>query len=111
MNLSYKNKSQFWRKLDALPRGPEWTVDFLTTHGDILDENGKPITEVLELWRKNAVECIRELIGNPSFQDNHYAPMRIYEDAEGRVRVYSEMCSGDLWWELQVGWHFVYMFE
>jgi hypothetical protein len=102
MNLSYKNRRAFMSKVDALPRGPEWTVDFLAIQGDLLDANGKPMEEIIELWRKDPVECVRELIGNPSFKDNHYAPIKIYEDDKGHIRVYGEMCSGDLWWKIQV---------
>jgi hypothetical protein len=102
MNLSYKNRRAFMSKVDALPRGPEWTVDFLAIQGDLLDVNGKPVEEIIELWRKDPVECVQELIGNPSFKNNHYAPIKIYEDDQGRIRVYSEMCSGDLWWKIQV---------
>jgi hypothetical protein len=90
------------RTVDALPRGPDWSVDFVEVEGDLLDDKGKPRVEVLELWRKNVLDVIRELIGNPAFTDSQYAPIRVYEDAEGHIRVYSEMCTGDLWWELQV---------
>lgn len=102
MNLSFKNKRAFYRKIDTLPTGPEWTVDHLTTRGDLKDRNGNPLEEVIELWRKDPVECVRELIGNPAFHDNRYAPIKVYEDEDGRVRVYSDMCTGDLWWQLQV---------
>lgn len=77
-------------------------MDFITTRGNLVDRNGDPLEEVIELWRKDPIECVRELIGNPAYQNNRYAPIKVYEDAEGRTRVYSDMCTGDLWWELQV---------
>ena len=69
---------------------------------DRLDENGDPIVEEVELWRRNPVECVHELIGNPAFKDGmKYAPEQHYEDDELKNRVYSEMATGDWWWETQ----------
>ncbi|KAG1897043.1 uncharacterized protein F5891DRAFT_1130084 [Suillus fuscotomentosus] len=42
----------------------------------------------LELWRRDPVECIHELIGNPAFKD-------------GKVHIYNEMWTCDLWWDMQ----------
>ena len=59
--------------------------------------------ETLELWRRDPVECVRELIGNPAFQNGmRYAPERVYADEDGKTRVYKEMWSGDWWWDMQV---------
>jgi hypothetical protein len=88
--------------VDALPRGLDWSVDFVKVEGDLLDDKEKPRVEVLELWRKNVLGVIPELIGNLAFTDSQYAPIQVYEDAKGQIHVYSEMCTGDLWWELQV---------
>lgn len=49
------------------------------------------------------VECIKELIGNPAFCNQmHFEPERVYEDEEGKSRVFDEMWTGDWWWETQV---------
>ena len=70
--------------------------------GDREDENGKPVIEEVELWRRDPVECVRELIGNPAFKEGmKYAPEQHYEDEELRNRVYSETATGDWWWEVQ----------
>jgi hypothetical protein len=37
--------------------------------GDERDEKGKLRTEILHLWKRDPVECIRELIGNPAFRE------------------------------------------
>lgn len=61
------------------------------------------MSEDLELWKRDPVDCIKELIGNPSFQ-NHvaYVPERAYTDKAGMNRIYDEMWTGDWWWETQV---------
>lgn len=68
-----------------------------------MDENGKNHTEEVELWKRDPVACIRELIGNPRFINcMRYAPEHIYMDSNGTSRVYSEMATADWWWEIQV---------
>lgn len=71
--------------------------------GDEKDEDGKLRTEEVELWKRNPVECIRELMGNSRFaQHMKYAPERVYTDESGRSRAYSEMSTADWWWATQV---------
>ncbi len=77
--------------------------------GDLVDKNGKVLTEDIELWQRDPVECIRELIGNPVFKDYlAYLPEHVYMDPEGKERVYDEMWTADWWWELQVRFNFPY---
>ena len=59
--------------------------------------------EKLELWRRDPVDCVRELLGNPALK-NHmkYAPERLYEDVEGKSRVFDEMWTANWWWDTQV---------
>jgi len=74
--------------------------------GDRKDENGDAIVEEVELWRRNPVDCVRELIGNPAFKDGmKYTPEKHYEDEELNNRVYDEMATGDWWWEVQASAH------
>jgi hypothetical protein len=71
--------------------------------GDERDEKGKLRTEILHLWKRDPVECIRELIGNLAFREKmRYAPEKVYEDSEGKSRVFDETWTGDWWWDLQV---------
>jgi hypothetical protein len=60
--------------------------------------------EKLELWRRDPIECVRELMGNPMFKDVlKYAPEKAYLDPEGKNgRIYDEMWSADWWWDTQV---------
>jgi len=59
--------------------------------------------EQLELWRRDPVECVRELMGNPAFKDVlKYAPEKHFTDVEGRYHVYDEMWMANWWWDTQV---------
>jgi hypothetical protein len=59
-------------KIDALPDVPEWTCEVFEITGDQVDARDargeRKLTEEVELWRRDPVECIKELIGNPAFQ-------------------------------------------
>ncbi|TBU37509.1 hypothetical protein BD309DRAFT_905077 [Dichomitus squalens] len=100
--LSYRNKYTFLNKVDDLPRGPDWICDEWELIGDVADEDGEMKTEELELWRRNPVECIRELLGNPVFRDAvRYAPEKLFCDTAGDTRIYDETWTGDWWWDLQ----------
>ncbi|KDQ54674.1 hypothetical protein JAAARDRAFT_135540 [Jaapia argillacea MUCL 33604] len=60
------------------------------------------MVETVELWKRDPVECVRELIGNPAFKEMiSYVPERVFADKEGETRVYDEMWTGDWWWEVQ----------
>lgn len=62
-----------------------------------------PRAEHLEFWHRDIVECIKELIGNPLFKDyTHYTPERKYKDEECTERIFDEMWTGELWWQVQV---------
>ena len=71
--------------------------------GDRLGVDEKPLTEEHELWRRDPVECIQELIGNPAFKDYvSYIPEPVYTDADGTTQIFDEMWTGDWWWKMQV---------
>ena len=103
---SFYNSRAFLKKIDALPTqwATGWTCDIVTSKGDLLNEAGEPLpSEKLELWRRDPVECVRELLGNPALKNYlKYAPERVYEDSEGNSRVYDEMWTANWWWDTQV---------
>lgn len=68
------------------------------------DPTGKVMrSEALELWFRDPVEIVEELIGNPQFREvMKYAPERVYADMEGKTQVINEMWTGSWWWEIQV---------
>ncbi|KAF8067066.1 Zn-finger domain-containing protein [Lyophyllum atratum] len=101
---SYDGNRNFLKKIDSLPtQSPEWMCDIVTAAGNRLNEDGQPMAaENLELWRRDPVECIKELIGNPAFHDAMtYTPERVFTDEEGTNCVYGEASSGDWWWDTQ----------
>ena len=100
------------KKVDALPIGPDWKCNIIEVTGDRLDDDGNPMSEQLELWHRDPVECIRALIGNPAFKDFiSYLPERVYTDDEGKVRVYDEMWTGNWWWDTQVRFFYRHLKE
>lgn len=71
--------------------------------GDLKDGEGRAMEETLELWYRDPVECIQELIGNPMFRDViRYAPERVFQDRHGKVRQIDETWTADWWWRIQV---------
>ena len=47
--------------------------------------DGATESEELELWMRDPVACIQELIGNPAFNGSMaYAPEKVYVDQEGQ---------------------------
>lgn len=71
--------------------------------GDVVDDNGVCMEESVEVWRRDPVECVKELMGNPAFK-NHmsYIAEHVYLDNEGKVRIFDEMWTADWWWDTQV---------
>lgn len=99
---SFKNKRAFYKCVDTLPRGPGWSCEQFELVGDVKDEHGQFRTETLQLWKRDPVDCIKELVGNPAFKNKmKFAPERVYED-KGKTCVYSETWTADWWWEVQV---------
>ncbi|PCH44893.1 hypothetical protein WOLCODRAFT_91051 [Wolfiporia cocos MD-104 SS10] len=100
--LSFHNNQSFLQKIDELPRGAEWTCELVTIHGDIKNEEGELQMEQVELWKRDPVECIKELIGNPLFHDwMSYHPECAYGDQAGLQCIFEEMWTGDWWWKMQ----------
>ncbi|CDO72633.1 hypothetical protein BN946_scf184985.g52 [Trametes cinnabarina] len=101
---SFESNYLFYKKIDALPGGQaSWNVEVFEAVGDRLGEDGKPRTECVELWKRDVVDCVRELMGNPLFRDViRYAPEKQYADAEGKARIYGNMWTANWWWDVQM---------
>ncbi|KAK0235510.1 hypothetical protein EDD85DRAFT_922575 [Armillaria nabsnona] len=57
---------------------------------------------MLELWYRNPVDCIWELMGNPMFHDvMKYAPEKMFANSKGSIQIINEMWTALWWWELQ----------
>jgi hypothetical protein len=105
LNLSFRNNRTFVQKVDALPTGPEWRCKMVSVEGNKRGEDGETLKEELELWLRDPVECIRQLMGNPAFKDDMaYSPEKVYTTEEEREdkRIVDEMWMAKWWWELQV---------
>ena len=101
--MSFHNSYTYLKKVDELPTGPEWHCEVITAEGDVLDENGQRLMEDCELWFRDPVKCVSELLANPAFIDFiSYAPERVYSDNEGRERIFDEIWTANWWWEMQV---------
>ncbi|KAJ7447660.1 hypothetical protein FB451DRAFT_1535820, partial [Mycena latifolia] len=102
LDTAYKTKSQLLQAVDDLPGGVGWKLEKVVLKGDLKDDDNKDIVETLELWYRDPVGCIRELMGNPVFRDvMQYAPQRVFEDMEAKSEVINEMWTAAWWWKLQ----------
>lgn len=101
---SFESNYMFFKKVDSLPSSEaSWKVEVFDAVGDVVGEDGRLKKEKVELWQRNPVDCIRELMGNPVFRDSiRYAPERQYADAGGKNRIYGNMWTANWWWDLQV---------
>ncbi|KAF7293857.1 hypothetical protein HMN09_01181700 [Mycena chlorophos] len=99
---SYHNTRSMYQKIDTLPTGPKWECEVLTLHGDKTDARGNLVVEEVEFWRRDALECIKDIMSNPAFDGHmHYAPARVYRDEAQTNREYGEFYTAERMWELQ----------
>ncbi|KAI5990101.1 hypothetical protein EDD15DRAFT_2170625 [Pisolithus albus] len=107
---SYRSNYTFMKVIDKLPTGPEWRCELVHTRGEFedighdqeRDEDHTMEGEEVELWVRDPVACVRELMGNPAFDGEiAYAPEKVFTDLHGTTRRYDEMWTGDWWWETQ----------
>ncbi|KAJ7193749.1 hypothetical protein GGX14DRAFT_378748 [Mycena pura] len=105
MNLSFHNTRAFLQRIDAIPAGPEWICHPFQLTGDEKDDKEEFKHEIVELWYRDPVECVRELLGNPMLANQGYEPCRVFRamDNAGNLlnQEYSEMWTADWWWETQ----------
>ena len=88
------------KKIDQLPTGPNWACDIVNVLGDLEGPDGEMIGEELELWRRNPLECIQELFGNPSFKDKMmFEATQYFADEACTNRLIDEAWTADWWWE------------
>lgn len=103
---SFTSSRGLLKKIDNLPSGPKWEHVVLSIKGKGVDGDGTMVTETVDLWRRDPVECIRELFSNPAFKDKcRYAPRKAFTNQSRDERVYGEMWTGKWWWKTQVSPH------
>ncbi|KAI0682454.1 hypothetical protein BC835DRAFT_1311511, partial [Cytidiella melzeri] len=99
--LSFKDKRAFFAKIDELPRGPKWQCEMIKVTGSEKDAEGnsREKVELVELWKRNPVDCIKELIANPLLAEHmRFRSERLYENEDRKWPIFSEMWTGE-WWE------------
>lgn len=90
-------------KIDELSHGPDSRREVITATGDLLGSNGRPMTEEMDIWFRDPVAAVRELLANSSFKsETTYRPCRIYTSEDRKNRVYNETNTGGWWWNTQV---------
>ena len=68
--------------------------------------------ELVTLYSRNVIECIKTLYGDPEFIDYMvFKPEHHYTSADKTQRIYDELHMGDWWWEVQVSNDAVAHFE
>ncbi|KZT02094.1 uncharacterized protein LAESUDRAFT_662552 [Laetiporus sulphureus 93-53] len=56
--------------------------------------------EEVKIWARDFVDCIKELMGNMTFQGHmSYAHEKV---THHDMQKYSEMCTSEWWWKMQV---------
>ncbi|KAH9910620.1 hypothetical protein B0H21DRAFT_704948, partial [Amylocystis lapponica] len=99
---SFHNNRAFLKKIDELPIGPGWSCKKVCVKGNKAGEDGDVLGEELDLWMRDPVDCIKELLGNPLFREwMAYAPEQVFEDRAGLHRIFDEMWTADWWWDMQ----------
>ncbi|KAJ3911791.1 hypothetical protein F5877DRAFT_93729 [Lentinula edodes] len=107
LHSSFKDKRTFVKKIDALPTvHGGWICKELEIVGNIMkkatDGTEVPMTEEVELWRRDPIECIKELMEDSRFEEHmRYAPERMFTDETMHMRAIDEMWTGDWWWATQ----------
>ncbi|KAJ6582767.1 hypothetical protein B0H10DRAFT_1926495 [Mycena sp. CBHHK59/15] len=98
---SFHNNQAFLKRVDALPEGPQWFCHPFELEGDELDADKVPKKEIVELWHRDPIEGVRELLGNPSFAKQGYKPLRVFKNSDCTNQEFSEMWTAEWWWEIQ----------
>lgn len=109
---SFHNNETFLRTVDSLP-GPSasWKLFEISIEGTIANAQGLPTTEKLDLWARDPVEVIADLIGNPEFKTNmSFEPYEEVEVEESNIgdsevdgdQYFEDIASAQWMWRVQV---------
>ncbi|KAF8600617.1 hypothetical protein BDV93DRAFT_510657 [Ceratobasidium sp. AG-I] len=95
--LPWQNLNEFYRAIDTLEHGPDWSSTSICVSTD----EGE---ETFVVYKRNPVEIVRYLIGLERLNHNmKYGPERHWTITINghRIWVYSEMGTGEWWWRMQ----------
>ncbi|KAG8747275.1 hypothetical protein FRC12_014116 [Ceratobasidium sp. 428] len=98
--LSFGSNYALNKLLDKLPSaGPQWTRIQRTITGTIKDANGKNLTEDIEIWVRDIIDVIQELIGNTTYGKKLvFVPQRVEVNGTRKI---DEMWTADWWMRIQ----------
>ncbi|KIJ27030.1 hypothetical protein M422DRAFT_99747, partial [Sphaerobolus stellatus SS14] len=77
----FQSKYKFMKQVDELPTSdiPGFVCETIKIKGSIVGADGICQYEYVDLWKRDPVECVKEIISNPSLRENmHYAPVKIF---------------------------------
>ncbi|KAG1727147.1 hypothetical protein EDD22DRAFT_982766 [Suillus occidentalis] len=98
LKMSFTSKYLLMKAINKLPHRTKWQLKRIQVKGN----SEQAECEDLELWLRNPVDCIHELMANPEFDGKvSYSPERVFVDVEGTTRQYDKMWTGEWWWETQ----------
>jgi len=104
VNPSFRTIRDPLKLIDKLPSGAPFHCKRFQISGDLRNADGTLLTENVEMWCRDPVVCIHELLSNAAFCDaTSYAPERVHiigENSE-KIREFSELWTGDWWHEKQ----------
>ncbi|CCO36287.1 hypothetical protein BN14_10419 [Rhizoctonia solani AG-1 IB] len=101
--LSFASNYALNKLLDKLPvAGPKWRRIKRKIEGNICGKDGKRLTKIVEIWMRDILEVVKELLGNIAYgKQLVFVPQKIYLDGTGGQRKIDEMWTADWWNEIQ----------
>ncbi|TDL22476.1 hypothetical protein BD410DRAFT_723064 [Rickenella mellea] len=96
-NLSFSNARKFRKMVESLPGRPGWRSD------EVVVEGGTTKKPLMFRYR-DGLECFKYLFANPLFKiHSDYHPRKLWTDERRNPesRVYDEIMTGDLAWDIQ----------
>ncbi|KAG8710887.1 hypothetical protein FRC11_004010 [Ceratobasidium sp. 423] len=99
--LSFSSNYALNKLLDKLPTaGPRWRRITRKITGNVVGANKKKLTELVEIWIRDILEVVRELLGNVTYgKQLVFVPQKVYLD-NGERKI-DEMWTADWWNEIQ----------
>lgn len=84
--------------------GPRWRRIQKTIIGTLKDTKGENfLKEEVEIWVRDIVEVIQELIGNTTFGNKLvFVPQQVNINGDPTMQKIDEMWTGDWWMRIQV---------
>jgi hypothetical protein len=104
VGLPFKNANHFCNAVDMLPAPHKpLTCKKVKLIGNLRTKAGKHRVEMLELWTRDIVDVVEDLLGNATFRDHTaFKPEKVYHDKGSTNHIYDETWTCDWWAEMQV---------